>query len=384
MEKHENSLRKVGPGDAGIPWYLVVAFFLLAVGIIAAGILHVRGERRLLIQASSSELPAIAAMAFEHEVVIAILAIAMIAVVGLVAIILWRRKLVALLRAQDEALAKVNAELEIKVGQRTQGLLEANERLEEANAQLRKEMQERIEAEAALCRTQVELAEGKRLSDIGKLAATVAHELRNPLGVIHMASYNIRKRGCGPEYEKYLHNIDRKVEESDRIISNLLSYARVRMPSYETFEVAALLRECVVHAREQFGERAVTIEERLEPAQGLTLEADAVQLREVVVNLLNNAYQALANEDRRIRVEALPKERDRVLIRVIDHGVGIDGEDLARIREPFFTKKSKGMGLGLTVCQEIVRLHRGSLEIESEKGRGTTVTVELPMSRNHT
>ena len=228
-----------------------------------------------------------------------------------------------------------------------------------------------------LIKTQKELKQFSRLADIGTLAATVAHELRNPLGVIHLAAYNLKREKNDLGANKHLVNIEKKVWEGNQIIDNLLSYARIKIPNYENVRILNILDECVASAQGRFGEKGIIIEKKY--GDGLDfIEADPNQIREIFLNILNNACQAIPTPGGKVELRA-QREGDMVKVSVQDTGVGIAQEDLDKVFEPFFTRKSKGTGLGLTICNELVNLHQGKIEINSRLGEGTTVSVFLPI-----
>lgn len=222
------------------------------------------------------------------------------------------------------------------------------------------------------------LEEAKRLSGIGILAATVAHELRNPLGVIRTAILNIRRKSAEPALDKHLANVDKKIAESDRIITNLLRYSSIRPPERERADLCEILRECIASTRKRFPGKRVEVVTHLDGLKDKTVELDTVQIKEVFDNILNNAFQSLADTDGRIEVSALLGSDGNVSVQVKDDGVGIDEEIADMVFEPFFTTRARGTGLGLTITREIVRLHGGSIAIESKTGSGTVVTVTLP------
>jgi PAS domain S-box-containing protein len=232
-----------------------------------------------------------------------------------------------------------------------------------------------------LLTTQGELERAKRLSDIGTLAATVAHELRNPLGVIRTAVYNLRRKNQNGLLLSHLANIEKKVLESDQIINNLLFYSRIKMPNYERINVRSLLEECLVNTRNRFQKWDVTVSAAFEALRDEYLEADTLQISELFNNVLNNAYESFNEKKGKISIAAGKDDKGNCRISFRDNGPGIDPEDLERLPEPFFTRKSKGTGLGLTVCYQIVNLHSGEIGIYSEKGKGTTVIVSLPVKR---
>jgi PAS domain S-box-containing protein len=232
-----------------------------------------------------------------------------------------------------------------------------------------------------LAAAQVQLERTKRLSDIGFLAATVAHELRNPLAAISMAAYNIRRKAKMPAIDKHLRNIEKKVSESEQIINNLLFYSKIKPPRFDAADLYGIIRQCVA-ARAKMAKRKIPIKLGIRPLKGVLVDADSLQMTEVITNLLNNAYDAVPESDARIEIIG---SKDDVNIEVVvrDNGCGIEKEDLQRIFDPFYTTKAKGTGLGLSVCRQIVNLHNGEISIESEVGKGTTVTLHLPKEKTH-
>jgi PAS domain S-box-containing protein len=240
---------------------------------------------------------------------------------------------------------------------------------------------ERKQAEAALVQAERALGEAKRLSDVGALAASVAHELRNPLGVIQMAAYNLRRKSHDPALEKHLANIEKKVMESDQIINNLLGYARIKMPLFQEVSIPNLVNECLADMARRFQTDNITIHKDLKEIEGEKIQADPVQIKEIINNILANAYQALEEKKGQIQIRGSRTPKGGVEILIKDNGGGIEKVDLKRVFEPFFTRKSKGTGLGLSLSLELVRLHGGRIEIESEKGKGTAVTIHLPGRR---
>lgn len=231
-----------------------------------------------------------------------------------------------------------------------------------------------------LLSAQKELESARRLSDIGTLAATVAHELRNPLAAIAMAAFNIKRKAADPLLDRHFRNIDKKIGESNQIINNLLFYSRLKPPQYELIDLKGLLEECVNTARTiSAGNNRVALE--LHVPKQLSVEADPLQMREVCSNILGNACDAVsAVRGGRISVRA-EQAGSSVAVRFEDNGPGIPAELTPKIFEPFFTTKAKGTGLGLYVCKQILDLHGGGIAVGAAKGRGTAVTVTLPGKR---
>ena len=254
----------------------------------------------------------------------------------------------------DEVLRKDKADLEKVVGERTEELARLQKALEDA----------------------------RRLSDIGILAATVAHELRNPLGVIKIAVYNIKMEKKDPLLDGHLANIDKKISESDQIIKNLLSYARIEIPRFENIAVLDVLNESVAHCKEKYSKWEVTVEIKHNCKKSDEIFADPLHITELFSNILDNAYQAFSHSKGRIEIVLdYNKKADTLGMSFKDNGAGVEKQDLPKLFDPFFTKKSKGVGLGLTVCKQVVNLHRGKIDIKSTKGKGTVVYATLPIKR---
>lgn len=229
-----------------------------------------------------------------------------------------------------------------------------------------------------LDKAQKELQQSRRLSDIGTLAATVAHELRNPLGVIRTAVYNVKRKRANEQIDKHLANIEKKVKESELIINNLLNYSRIKMPARQEVNVIDLLEECVQSTLKRFHGRDIDVQFKNDVSPKVTIYADPLQLKEVFDNILNNAVQATPVDGGSIEVAVAGAAEGELDVTVTDSGEGIDPDDLKEVFKPFFTRKSKGTGLGLAICKEIIDLHDGTIDVASTKGAGARVTVRLP------
>ncbi|MGE5280480.1 MAG: sensor histidine kinase, partial [Deltaproteobacteria bacterium] len=235
-------------------------------------------------------------------------------------------------------------------------------------------------AREELRRKERELADARRLADVGTLAATVAHELRNPLAAIRMAAYNIRRKAANPALSGHLENIEAKIEDSEQIITNLLFYSRMRPPVFAPVALESLLEECLREVEHRHGNNGAAVLRRFEDLADVTIEADAVQMKELFSNLLNNAFEALEGGKGMVEVAA-GRENNMLRVAVRDSGRGIAAHNLERIFEPFFSDKARGTGLGLTVSRQIAVFHGGEIRVASREGAGTTVTVSLPIER---
>lgn len=232
---------------------------------------------------------------------------------------------------------------------------------------------------AELIRIEHELAEAKRLSDVGHLAATVAHELRNPLGVMKAAIYNLKKKNKNTEIDKHINNIEIKIDESSRIIDNLLFYTRLKRPHYERVRLTEIIDDCLISAANRFNNHKISIEKNVEQLSKIESEADAFQIKEVFTNVIDNSYHAMDKERGVLSVNADVELGNTIYIRISDNGEGIDAEDMDHVFEPFFTKRSNGTGLGLAICKQLILLHKGNISMTSERGKGTETIITLPM-----
>jgi PAS domain S-box-containing protein len=231
----------------------------------------------------------------------------------------------------------------------------------------------------ALVETKLELEKSKRLSDIGSLAAIVAHELRNPMAAIGVVVYNMKRKTTDQYMTASLENIQKKLSEGVQIINNLLYYSRLKPPHYENTAIYDILDESVGAIADKNGKNAA-VEKSYGSLEGVSIPADPIQIKEVFYNILNNALDAAPKDGGRIKISAVKRE-GAVEIAFENNGEHIRPESLPRIFDPFFTTKAKGTGLGLTVCRQIIDYHNGALNAVSEAGRGTIFTVSLPDSR---
>lgn len=245
------------------------------------------------------------------------------------------------------------------------------------------DMTELREAEAALKRNRDKLAEAKRLSDIGVLAASVAHDLRGPLSVITAAIYNIKRKSRDKALAGRIARIERKVADSNQIITNLLRYVRTKDPVLARAGIYRVVLESASVAAAAHADQKIKVRKNLVGIRDVEIDMDVVQIKEVLDNVLSNAYDALADmEDkgvRRIDVTGGLVGKTWVEICISDNGPGIAAADIDRLFDPLFSTKARGIGLGLTVCRELIKRHRGSIDIESREGQGTTVRLRLPL-----
>jgi two-component system sensor histidine kinase HydH len=226
------------------------------------------------------------------------------------------------------------------------------------------------------------LRRAEKLATIGTLAAGVAHEVGTPLGIISGRAEQLLARvpdGESPE-RKGLTSILTQVDKVSTTIRQLLDFARVRPIETTALTPHQALASAAALLEHRFRQQQVQLVVDAPPSVP-AVAADPGQLEQVLVNLLINACDACASGG---HVTARATARDgTVEIAIADDGCGIASEHLSSVLDPFFTtkKRGQGTGLGLTIAADIVKNHEGTLEIESEVGRGTTVRVCLPIAK---
>jgi signal transduction histidine kinase len=226
-------------------------------------------------------------------------------------------------------------------------------------------------------RLELARAEESRLSELGALAAGLAHEIRNPLHAIGLNLQNLQERfpGEGPRFDA----ARSEVRRLDRLVDDFLLYARPAPLKLEELDLAPFLAEAAGLAALEARAHGVSIEVGGSPDE--RVRWDGQRIRQVVWNLIRNAVEAAAAPgaaERVVRISAGPGEGDRIAVSVEDRGPGIPPEVLEKLPALFFTTKKGGTGLGLVVADRIVRDHGGRLEISSRPGEGTSVRVTLP------
>jgi signal transduction histidine kinase len=218
------------------------------------------------------------------------------------------------------------------------------------------------------------LVESERMAAIGQLAAGVAHEINNPIGIIRGYLKTMGADSPPETLREELQILDEEAASCQRIAEDLVAYARAPELRCSSVAMDALLTE-TVHRFQETAEGA-RCRVALDAAPGEAY-ADAGRLRQVVLNLMVNAAQ-VSGTDGLVQVCGSPEEGGAYEILVSDRGPGIPPEDRSRIFEPFFSKRPEGSGLGLAVCQGIVRAHGGSIAAQDREGGGTTFRVIVP------
>ena len=250
-------------------------------------------------------------------------------------------------------------------------------------ATLESQVEERT---SALKDAQAQLVQSEKLSSLGRLAASIAHEINNPLaGILTYSKLLVRMLEDGQIDEatrttsvKHLKLVQRETERCTAIVRNLLDFARQRPLSLKDVDTSAIIDEAVSLVGHQAKLQGLTIRHHIEPAP--LIQADFGQLRQALVNIMLNGCEAM-QPGGTLTIACRPtSDRQHVELVFTDTGSGIPPDRLAKIFDPFFSTKEKGTGLGLSVVYGIIERHSGTIAIQSQVGVGTTLTVRLPIA----
>jgi two-component system, NtrC family, sensor kinase len=230
----------------------------------------------------------------------------------------------------------------------------------------------------ALRRSVGRLIETEKMAALGHLSAGIAHEIRNPLFAIRNdLDYLRRTGGEDAARAEVYQDMEEGVQRIGRTVNAVLGYARPHAPEHGRHRLAGVLGRCQALLGTQLASESIDLVVELAPDLP-AIEMDVHQMEQVFVNLLNNAMRARRGPRGRIVVTAR-RAGDDITIRVEDDGTGIRAVDLPHIFDPFYTRSIDGTGLGLTIVRRIVNQHHGTIEVESEPGRGTAFTLRLPL-----
>ena len=234
---------------------------------------------------------------------------------------------------------------------------------------------------------QEQLVRQEKLAVLGQMAGSVGHELRNPLGVIQNSIYYLKlvQSEAGEKIKQHHAIIEQQVQTADKIIGDLLDFSRLKSADRAPAAVPALVHSTL----SRFPVPAsVKVALKLPPDLPLVF-ADPLQMEQVLGNLTVNACQAMQAAGKLtisacvvFPVTARDQEKQMVAIAVKDNGVGIPPENMAKLFEPLFTTKAKGIGLGLVVSKKLAEANGGRIEVESQPGKGSTFTLVLPVQED--
>ncbi len=223
-----------------------------------------------------------------------------------------------------------------------------------------------------------EVERNRRLASIGRLAAGIAHEIRNPISSIKgFATYFRERYRDVPEDQKTAEIMIQEVERLNRVIGQLLEFARPMKLNKKEANIHEVITYSLKMVQKQAQDRGIAISTNLSP-EIVDVSIDTDRISQVLLNLYLNAIEAMDQGGVLGIDSSLDEESGTVTIVVSDTGAGIKREDLAHVFDPYFTTKQSGTGLGLAIVHRIIEAHRGEVRIESEPGTGTRVTIVLP------
>ncbi|MEW5900569.1 MAG: ATP-binding protein [Acidobacteriota bacterium] len=241
----------------------------------------------------------------------------------------------------------------------TKDLLETRQRIEEANRRL-------IQAE--------------KLASIGRISATIAHEIRNPLTSVKLNIQKVAENDrLGEEEKEHLGISQEGIGQIEKFIKELLNFTRVSDLNPERFSIVQIVEEAIKMLKGSFQEKQIVLERNYAENLPLVL-VDGDKMRQVFLNILRNGVEAVEPGGQVSLSLSLVEEKGvkRIRARVSDNGCGIPEQDWENIFEPFFTTKPSGFGLGLANARKIVEQHKGSIRVVKKKGKGTVFEVRLP------
>jgi len=225
---------------------------------------------------------------------------------------------------------------------------------------------------------QEKVRRSERLASLGRLAAGVAHEIRNPLSSIRgFAQYFLNRLKGREEEQGYASIMIKEVDRLNRVITELLDFARPKPPHREPHSLENILTQTLMVLEPELSKRKVEVNKECEPNLPTVL-VDRDQISQAFLNLLLNSLESIDGGGKiqvRLKKGGVPSS---VIINIADTGRGIPPEDLEKVFEPFFSTKRQGTGLGLAIVHQIIESHGGDIIVESEEGMGTTFQITLP------
>jgi signal transduction histidine kinase len=241
------------------------------------------------------------------------------------------------------------------------------------------QMEEKIRRTTAdLKKTEAQLIRSEKLAALGQLAAGIAHEIRNPLTSINILIHSLTENlSSGNSQKEDLKVIEEEIHRINEIVDQFLRFAKPAPPLLKKADVISIFEETLQLLRPQIEKQGIVIQKEFQPLPPILMDRE--QMKQVVLNLLLNAVQAMPKGGHLVLKGHIPEGDRWIRLSIQDSGVGISGEDINKLFDPFFSTKEGGMGLGLSIAHRIIDQHHGKIEVESTPGEGTLFTVWLPV-----
>jgi signal transduction histidine kinase len=242
------------------------------------------------------------------------------------------------------------------------------------------QMEEKIQKTTAdLRKTEAQLIRSEKLAALGQLAAGIAHEIRNPLTSINILIHSLTEN-FPPESARRedLQVIEEEIRRINEIVDQFLRFARPAPPRLQKADVLSVFEETLQLLRPQMEKYRIIVQKEFQVLRPISMDRE--QMKQVILNLLLNAVQAMPNGGRLTLRGQVLEDGQWVTLSIQDSGIGIPSEDMNKLFDPFFSTKEGGVGLGLSIAHRIIDQHHGKIEVESAPGKGTLLTVWLPIS----
>ena len=299
-------------------------------------------------------------------------------IVSFVACEVVANRIVAWRIRTENALRESRDQLEVRVAERTADLKDANDAL-------RKQMEEQSRTEEALEVARAELARVVRITTVGELAASIAHEVNQPLAAVVanadacVAWLTLKIPDLAEAQAAAMRAVEGATRASD-VIVRIRTLISKGVPQKTKVDINGVIEDTLTLTKEQVTRNNVSLSLQLD-TDAPQVMGDRIQLQQVILNLVSNAVEAMANVSGRDRILEIRSQREQdhgIRVSVQDVGVGISEELIPRLFEPFFTTRARGIGMGLAISRSIVEAHGGRLWVESRLNQGTVFQLTLP------
>ncbi len=246
---------------------------------------------------------------------------------------------------------------------------------QDASKQLKESLTKLEQTSDELKQIEGQLRAAERLSTLGELTASLAHEVRNPLGSIRGVAEILRDEPANEDHPKFVDILLKEVQRLDAVVGNYLSFARQKAVDKKPVALSSIIESTLALVAPEMRKKNLIVSRTIYPAD-LRLVCQEDQIRQAILNIILNAIQASPAHGK-IHVGA-EKQDHTILISIADEGPGLSKNAVKKLFEPFFTEKADGTGLGLAITKRIVRAHGGDIKAENRKNGGAIIIMEFP------